>query len=39
MKEYVAVPDCLFANTAAISPYLAASHACVAGLEPKPTRR
>jgi hypothetical protein len=39
MKEYVAVPDELFADTAAMSPYLAASHAHVASLKPKPTRR
>ena len=39
MKEYVSVPDDLFADTAAMAPYLAASHAYVAGLKPKPTRR
>ena len=39
MKEYVSVPDDLFADTAAMTPYLAASHAYVSGLKPKATRR
>ena len=39
MKEYVSVPDDLFADTAAMTPYLAASHAYVSDLKPKPTRR
>ena len=39
MKEYVSVPDDLFADTAAMTPYLVASHAYAAGLKPKPTRR
>jgi len=39
MKEYISVPDGLFADTAAMTPYLAASYAYVTGLKPKPTRR
>ena len=39
MKEYVSVPDDLFADTAVMAPYLAASHDYVSGLKPKPTRR
>ena len=39
MKEYVTVPDDLFEDTLAMAPYLAASHAYVAGLKPKPTKR
>ena len=39
MKEYVSVPDVLFADSDAMAPYLAASHAYVSGLKPKPTRR
>ena len=39
LKEYVSVPDELFANTVEAAPYLAASHAYVASLKPKPTKR
>jgi hypothetical protein len=39
MKEYVTVPDAMFADTDTLRPYFAASRAYVAGLEPKPTRR
>jgi hypothetical protein len=39
MKEYVSVPDELFADTAAIAPYLASGYAYVSGLKPKPTKR
>ena len=39
MKEYVTVPDGLFEEIQAIAPYLAASHAYAASLEPKPTKR
>ena len=39
MKEYVSVPDDVFADPAAIEPHLAASHAYAAGLKPKPTKR
>jgi len=39
MKEYVAVPDGLLADTAALAPYLATSYAYVSSLKPKPTTR
>jgi hypothetical protein len=39
MKEYVSVPDSLFADTDAMTPYLAASYAYVSSLKPKPTTR
>lgn len=39
MKEYVAVPDDLFAQTDALAPYFERSHAYVASLKPKPTTR
>ncbi|HEY7736564.1 MAG TPA: hypothetical protein VH813_07195 [Candidatus Limnocylindrales bacterium] len=39
MKEYVAVPDALFADTDALAPSFAASLAYVSGLKPKPTTR
>jgi len=38
-KEYVDVPDSLFADTAALTPWFAASLAWVGGLKPKATRR
>ena len=38
-KEYVDVPDGLFANTAELVPFFQVSHAYVAGLKPKPTKR
>jgi hypothetical protein len=38
-KEYVDVPDALFADTEQLRPYFALSHAYVASLKPKPTRR
>jgi hypothetical protein len=37
-KEYVAVPDSLLANTAALRPYFQASVDYVSGLKPKPTK-
>jgi hypothetical protein len=39
LKEYVSVPDELFADTAAAAPYLAATHDYVASLKPRPTTR
>jgi hypothetical protein len=39
MKEYVSVPDDLFAKTSAIAPYFAASYDYVSGLKSKPTTR
>jgi hypothetical protein len=38
-KEFVDVPDELFAATDRIGPWFAAGHAWVAGQKPKPTRR
>lgn len=38
LKEYVAVRDRLFATTAELAPWFAASHEFVASLRPKPTR-
>ena len=38
-KAFVDVPDALFADTAAIAPWFAASLDWVGGLKPKPTRR
>ena len=38
-KEFVDVPDALFADTASIAPWFAASLDWIAGLRPKPTRR
>jgi hypothetical protein len=37
-KGYVDVPEALFADIRALKPFLALSHAYVAGLKPKPTR-
>jgi hypothetical protein len=39
MKEYVMVPDALFARTAELVPSFRASYAYVASLKPKPTTR
>ena len=39
MKEYVAVPDDLFADTAALKEYFDQSYAHVSSLKPKPTTR
>jgi hypothetical protein len=39
MKEYVSVPDDLFADTDRLRPYFARSFDYVAGLKPKPTTR
>lgn len=39
MKEYVAVPDRLLTDTAALAPYLQVSYDYVGGLKPKPTKR
>jgi hypothetical protein len=39
MKEYVAVPDVLLANTARLTRYFAASYAYAKSLKPKPTTR
>jgi hypothetical protein len=39
MKEYVAVPDALFADLDAMAPWFAAGRSYVAGLRPKPTTR
>ena len=39
MKEYVAVPDALLADPAAMAPYVAASHAYARTLKPKATTR
>lgn len=39
MKEYVLVPDSLLANTEVLKGYLKKSHAYVAGLKPKPTKK
>jgi hypothetical protein len=38
-KEFVNVPDELFAATDRVSPWFAAGHAWVASQKPKPTRR
>jgi hypothetical protein len=38
MKEYVTVPDDLFADPAALAPYFRTSYAYVAGLKPKAAR-
>ena len=38
-KEYVDVPDALFADPDRLAPSFAASHAYVAAMKPKPTRR
>ena len=38
-KEYVDVPEALFADIRALQPFFALSYAYVAGLKPKPTRR
>ena len=37
LKEYVAVPDRLFASTDELAPWFAASHGYVASLPPKAT--
>jgi hypothetical protein len=39
MKEYVAVPDDMLANTAELKPYLEISYSYVKSLKPKPTTR
>ncbi|HEY3951166.1 hypothetical protein [Phenylobacterium sp.] len=39
MPEYVAVPDALLADTAAMTPYVAKSFAYAQTLRPKPTTR
>jgi hypothetical protein len=39
MKEYVTVPERLFADAAALAPQFITSHAYVAALKPKPTTR
>jgi hypothetical protein len=39
LKEYVTVPDRVFAETAEIGPFFALSYAYVAALKPKATRR
>jgi TfoX/Sxy family transcriptional regulator of competence genes len=39
MKEYVAVPDALLANTTQLARYFAASYAYAKSLKPKPTTR
>lgn len=38
-KEFVDVPDALFADTPSIAPWFAASLDWIGGLKPKPTRR
>ena len=38
LKEYVSVPERLFADAEALAPHFRASYAHVAGLTPKPTR-
>jgi hypothetical protein len=38
-KEYVDVPDALFANTVERTPFFRSSYAYVAALKPKPTTR
>jgi hypothetical protein len=39
MPEYVAVPDALLADTARMTPYVAASFAYAQTLKPKPTTK
>jgi hypothetical protein len=39
MKDWVSVPDTLFADTDALAPHFQASHAYVAAQKPKPTTR
>lgn len=39
MKEYVAVPDDLLANTDELKPYLEMSYEYVKSLKPKPTKK
>jgi hypothetical protein len=39
MKDWVSVPDALFADTAELAPHFQASHAYVAAQKPKPNRR
>jgi len=39
MKEYVAVPDALLSDTAALKPYLEKSYAYAQTLKPKPTKK
>jgi hypothetical protein len=39
LKDWVAVPDALLADTTALAPHFRASHDYVAGQKPKPTRR
>jgi hypothetical protein len=39
MREYVSVPADLLADTDALGPWFARSHAYVASLKPKPTSR
>ena len=39
MKDYITVPEGLFADTAQLSPYFRASYAYVAALKPKRTTR
>jgi hypothetical protein len=38
LKDWVAVPDALFADTTALAPHLRASYDYVAAQKPKPTR-
>ena len=39
MKEYVAIPDAMLADTDALAPYLKLSYEYVSSLKPKPTKR
>jgi TfoX/Sxy family transcriptional regulator of competence genes len=39
MKEYVAIPDALLANTTQLTRYFAASYAYAKSIKPKPTTR
>jgi hypothetical protein len=39
MKEYVAVPGAMLADTAALAPWLVKSWSYAQGLKPKPTKR
>jgi hypothetical protein len=39
MKDWVSVPDALFADTEALAPHFHASHSHVAAQKPKPTTR
>ena len=39
MKEYVAAPDAMLADTDTLKPYLRISYEYVTSLKPKPTKR